>query len=354
MLFQIYGATAGWQLLGWLLAFCGLVGINELARRTKAGGLFVFGVVPAILTVYFIVIAVAAGNGAEWAVNNQTHIYMNGWFHYAKLYAALTGSIGFMMIKYEWGIGKKHWFKAFPFVIVAINILIAVASDLESLFKGIAAGSISGGWWLSSEGIWLYGGWWNLLNALAGVLNIFIMTGWWSTTHSKDRKDMIWADMTWVFIITYDIWNFTYTYLNLPTHSWYCGLALLLAPTFANALWNKGGWIQNRANTLTIWCMFAQVWPLFQNDSVFSVLPSVYGDTYAAYGNVMRAEVMPTTANPKAQGVCAILAFASNVIGIAFVIKKAKELGVNPYTHDIWMDQADYKEAAARIDTAAE
>ena len=45
-----------------------------------------------------------------------------------KLYAATAGCIGFMMIKYEWGIGKKHWFKAFPFAIVAINILIAVAS----------------------------------------------------------------------------------------------------------------------------------------------------------------------------------------------------------------------------------
>ena len=43
-----------------------------------------------------------------------------------------------------------------------------------------------------------------------------------------------------------------------PTHAGYCGLALLLAPTFANALWNKGGWIQNRANTLALWCMFAQ------------------------------------------------------------------------------------------------
>ena len=62
--------------------------------------------------------------GVEWAVNNQTHLYKNGWFHYAKLYAALAGCIGFMMIKYEWGIGKKQWFRAFPFVIVAINILI--------------------------------------------------------------------------------------------------------------------------------------------------------------------------------------------------------------------------------------
>lgn len=67
--------------------------------------------------------------------------------------------------------------------------------------------------------------------------------------------------MIWVYVLAYDVWNFEYTYLNLPTHSWYCGLALLLAPTFAAALWNKGGWIQNRANTLALWCMFAQVFP---------------------------------------------------------------------------------------------
>ena len=75
---------------------------------------------------------------------------------------------------------------------------------------------------------------------------------------------MLWPDMTVWFIVAYDVWNFEYTYLNLPTHTWYCGVALLLAPTFANAFWNKGAWIQNRANTLAIWCMFAQVLPLFQ------------------------------------------------------------------------------------------
>ena len=85
-----------------------------------------FGVLPAALTVYFVVIAVAAGSGAEWALNNQTYLYMNGWFHYAKLYASLAGCIGFMMIKYEWGIGKKHWFKAFPFAIVAINKIATI------------------------------------------------------------------------------------------------------------------------------------------------------------------------------------------------------------------------------------
>ena len=50
-------------------------------------------------------------NGSSWALENQTYLFMNGWFHYAKLYAALAGAIGFMMIKYRWGIGKKELFQ---------------------------------------------------------------------------------------------------------------------------------------------------------------------------------------------------------------------------------------------------
>lgn len=38
MLFQIYGETAGFQLLGWLMVFVGLILANEFARRTKWGG----------------------------------------------------------------------------------------------------------------------------------------------------------------------------------------------------------------------------------------------------------------------------------------------------------------------------
>ena len=132
MLFQIYGDKAGYQLLGWLLVFLGLILTNEIARRTKKGGIFFFLALPGALTVYFIAVAVGAAMGAGWAENNPTYLYMNSWFHYAKLYAATIGCIGFMMIKYQWGIGKKDWFKPFPFVIVAINILIAVGSDFES------------------------------------------------------------------------------------------------------------------------------------------------------------------------------------------------------------------------------
>ena len=366
MLFQIYGSTSATQLLGWVLVFAGLIIMNEIGRRTKAGGILIFVIIPIILTVYFIGMHLGAFGGAS----NTTMEYMDGWFHYFKLYAADIGCVGFMMIKYKWGIGAKDWFKPFPWLIVAANIMIAVVSDLESAVHAFAiTGDLSGAWWASNEGVFLYGGWWNVLNAIAGLINIFCMTGWWGIYSSKDKntEDMLWPDMTVWFIVAYDIWNFQYTYANLPTHTWYCGVALLLAPTFANALWNKGGWIQNRANTLAIWCMFAQVFPLFQLSKTFSVLPSVYGgaaakgysalDLYdkaiAVYNSGVNTsnEViadMGITANPTAQGVVSILALVANVICISVIIKRSIEQKKNPYKNDIWVGTREYEQAMAR------
>ena len=341
MLFQIYGETAAFQLLGWLMVFVGLILANEFARRTKWGGIACFLVLPAVLTVYFISIYVGAAMGAGWALNNPTYVYMNGWFHYFKLYAATLGCIGFMMLKYKWSIGKTDWFKVYPFLIVAANILIAVVSDFESGIKGALSPD---GWWLSSENVWLYGGWWNWLNGIAGIINIFCMTGWWGIYTSKDKKDMLWPDMIWLYILAYDVWNFQYTYLNLPTHAWYCGLALLLAPTIANALWNKGGWIQNRANTLALWCMFAQVFPLFQDRSIFTTLPVLYADGF------MDAAVRPTLVNPVPQGVISILSLAINVLALALIIKRSKEQKKNPYKQEIFTDTTDFQLAMARAE----
>ena len=341
MLFQIYGETAGFQLLGWLMVFVGLIVANEIARRTKWGGIACFLVLPAILTVYFISIYVGAAMGADWALRNPTYVYMNGWFHYFKLYAATAGCIGFMMIKYKWGIGKQDWFKVFPFLIVAANILIAVVSDFESGIKGALSPD---GWWLSSENVWLYGGWWNWLNGIAGIINIFCMTGWWGIYVSRDKKDMLWPDMIWLYILAYDVWNFQYTYLNLPTHAWYCGLALLLAPTVANALWNKGGWIQNRANTLALWCMFAQVFPLFQDRSIFTTIPVLYADGF------MDAAVRPVLVNPVPQGVISILSIGINALALALIIKRSREQKKNPYKQEIFTDTKDFQLAMARAE----
>jgi len=354
MFFQVYGADAlaQWGML--LVVLAGLILWNEFARHTKMGGAITFFAIPVLLTVYFVAIAIGARSGAEWAVNNQTHLYMNGWFHYAKLYAALTGCIGFMMIKYKWGIGAKHWFKPFPFVIVAINILIAVVSDFESAVNGWNK------WWLSSEGVWLYGGWHNVFNGLAGIFNIFCMTAWWNVYASKDKKDMIWADMTWVYIVIY-------TYNCLPTHSWYCGIALLLAPTVAAILWNRGGWIQNRANTLAIWCMFAQVFPLFQETFKdgsqwfrWAVLPVQYPDGVATVRQLYEAAggeaaavgttVDSVAANPTMMTVISALALVTNIIALGYIAYVSKKRHINPYKEDVFVGQKYYKDAMARAE----
>ena len=327
MLFHVYGENALPQWIAMLGVLAALILLNEVSRRTKAGGILMFFVIPAILTVYFIAIAVGAKTGASWALNNQTYLYMNGWFHYAKLYAALAGCIGFMMIKYEWGIGKAHWFKAYPFAIVAINILIAVASDFESAINGWYS------WWLSSEDVWLYGGWHNVFNGIAGIINILCMTGWWAVYTSKDKKDMIWPDMIWVYILVYDVWNFAYTYNCLPTHSWFCGVALLLAPTIAALLWNKGGWIQNRAFTLAIWCMFAQCVPAFQDYSVFSV---------------------QSVNNPNVNLAVSVIALLANIAAFAYIMYRAKKLKVNPYMNEVFAGTKDYDKAMTRRATPAE
>jgi len=346
MLFHVYGANALAQWGMMLVVLLSLILLNEFARKTKFGGAIMFFAIPAALTAYFVAIAIGAHAGAEWAVNNQTHIYMDGWFHYAKLYAALTGCIGFMMIKYGWGIGKCHWFKPFPFVIVAINILIACASDFETAAKGWYA------WHLSNEDVWLYGGWHNVLNGTAGILNIFCMTAWWSVFASKDKTDMLWPDMTWVYILVYDIWNFAYTYNCLPTHSWYCGVALLLAPTIAAICWNKGGWIQNRANTLAIWCMFAQCFPLFQITSTdgthamkWATLPRLYAD--GTLNGIV--EGGSANADPTAMTIVSATALVVNIIALGYIIYQSKKRHINPYKTDVFVDQKYYKDAAARM-----
>ena len=322
MLFQVYGENAMFQWLGWIMVFVGLIAANEIARRSKVGGIVCFLGIPAVLTVYFISIYVCAGMGMEWALNNPTYLHMGSWFHYAKLYAATAGCIGFMMLKYGWGkLGRSEAFKVFPFAIVAINILIAVVSDFESAVRAF------GTTWVSSEGVVLMGGWHNVFNGIAGLINIFCMTGWRGIYRSKKGDDMLWPDMTWVYILAYDVWNFCYTYNCLPTHAWYCGLALLLAPTVANFFWNKGGWIQNRANTLALWCMFAQVFPMFQDYSVFSV---------------------DSVNNPSINLAVSIAALAVNIGAFGYIMYRAKKLGVNPYKHEVFKGTRDFEQAMSR------
>ena len=171
------------------------------------------------------------------------------------------------------------------------------------------------------------GGPWNYMNAAAGILNIIAITGWFGIvirkkTNKDSSKDMLWPDMLWFWIIAYDIWNFTYTYNCIPTHSWYAGFALLIAPTLCAFTLGKGAWLQHRAQTLAIWCMFAQTFPSFQDKGI-AVVKSTYSQPiYTFWG---------------------ALALGSNIAVIIYMIYKVVKTKRNPYKGELYIDHAEYK-----------
>ena len=112
---------------------------------------------------------------------------------------------------------------------------------MKALYHFFALGETT---WVTSEGATQLAGWNNVFNGIAGIINIFCMTGWWSVYASEDKTDMLWPDMTWVYIIasrrqdrhadtSEPTTGTSATHNCLPTHSWFCGFALLLAPTVA-------------------------------------------------------------------------------------------------------------------------
>ena len=90
--------------------------------------------------------------------------------------------------------------------------------------------------------------------------------------------------------------------------------------------------------------MFAQVFPLFLDKGKFAVITSLYPEGY------VMSETMPTSANPKAQAIIAILALAVNVCVLTAIIMRSKAQKKNPYKNEIFTDQKDYKLALQRCE----
>lgn len=88
------------------------------------------------------------------------------------------------------------------------------------------------------------GGYWNLLSAAAGLLNIITITGLGKIIVTSPGKcsvrGLIWVDMVWPWVIAYDLWNHAFLYNSLADYTWYCTLALLLACTIPAFTWAKG------------------------------------------------------------------------------------------------------------------
>lgn len=246
MLFQ---NIAGIDWLVWMGVVAALMLLNEAARANKWVALLLFVGLPIILTIFV------------WPTTAGPDSSTGTWFHWVKVYSALAGCLGFMALRFMPKLQHNKWALIFPPAILAFNIMEAVIRDFQvSHLHGLV------------DGVIMNGGAWNIMNGIAGIINIITISGWFGIIISHDKqKDMIWPDQIWPWIIAYDVWNFAYVYNCVGDHSFYAGAALLISCTLAAFLVKKGSWLQARAQTLAFWMMFTMSYPAFVTDSQFSV-----------------------------------------------------------------------------------
>ena len=298
----------------WLFILFALMAFNELGRSKPWAGITLFGIVPLVLTIFVWPTTAAPGN--EYGTGT--------WFNWVKIYSALAGCLGFMALRFVSWTGKdgqthhlyeKKWALCFPPLILAINIAEAVLRDFQVFSFGLWGGG-------TVENLWTISGPWNIMNGIAGILNIITICGWLGIFVSRDKtRDMIWPDMIWPWIIAYDLWNFAYTYNCISDHSAYCGLALLLSCTIPTFFIKRGAWLQHRAQTLGLWIMFIMTVPQFAD----------------------RIAPIPTTHNPTAFFIVSAVALAFNAGVAVYQLLQIKRRSLNPLHDEIYTHTRPYK-----------
>lgn len=251
--FLFQGLNAG-SAAAFALFLVGFVFLNEISRRSKLASALLFGLLPLALAAA-IFTGFLGGSPAG-----------KTWFAWVKVVSALAGVYGFLLIRFT-ELGKKKFAMVFPGAILALNIAEAVFRELEVFFAYPARA-------LDPAGNVIMGGPWNLLNAAAGVLTIVTLTGFVGIRVSKSKsRDMIWPDMTWLYIAGYTVWNFTYVYNCISNRALYAGLGILLAAVIAEYGFKRGAWLQHRAQILSLYAMFSLSVD-FQAESAFRVFPT--------------------------------------------------------------------------------
>ncbi|WP_303048066.1 DUF5692 family protein [Schaalia sp. Marseille-Q2122] len=291
-----------WDYLMLIIVTAGLAFGAWLAQRSKWAAIGLFIVVPVLLTIFWWPYSTAGTKSA-------------GWFPIVKQYSALLGSLSLVALQYFPTLRRKYWYLLLPPFILAINILEAVIRDFQCYgIHGIDP----------SQGIFTWGGPWNILNGIAGILNLLAISGWVGIFVAKgESKAIVWGDLTIGWIIAYDLWNLAYVYNCLGDRAWYSGVALLASCTIPALLpFGRGSWIQYRAYTLTLWSAVVLTFPHFMHDSIFEHRPSH---------------------NPTALLMLSLAAFIANVLVFAWHIRTIVREKRNPFTQEVYLNTPAYK-----------
>lgn len=272
----------------------------RLAISFKWVAVAVFIVIPLGLTVFW------------WPYSTQG-TSSAGWFPIVKQYSALFGSLSLVALQYFPRLRGKKWYLCIPPVILAVNIAEAVIRDFQCYrIHGVDP----------QNNMFTLGGPWNIMNGIAGILNLAMISGWLGIYVSKTKdRQIIWGDLTVQWIIAYDLWNVAYVYNCLADRAWYSGVALLAACTIPAFMpFGRGAWIQYRAYTLTFWSAVVLTFPHFMQDSIFA---------------------HRSAHNPRALFILSLAALLVNAAVFLRHIYRIAKLKRNPFRQELYYDTAE-------------
>ena len=315
----LYQATDPMIWFCWLVVLVVVMALNEFARQKLWCSVLLFIVIPIIFSIWILPVTSPMGN--KYGTGN--------WFNWVKLYSSLAGVLGFMALRYmTWTdkktgkkvrLADKTWALYFPPLILSINIAEAVIRDFQIYSLHAWEGTIT-------QHLWVLSGPWNIMNGIAGILNIITLCGWMGIFISRDeQKDMIWPDMLWFWIIAYDLWNFAYTYNCMTDHSAWTGLLLLCACTLATFFIKPGAWLQHRAQTLALYCMWGLGAPWWRDE----------------------VALIPVTRNPHAFFIISLIALLFNIGVFVYQVKTIRAKKLNPLKDELYKDTKQYQKVLA-------
>ncbi|MBX0299077.1 hypothetical protein K2F54_03710 [Cryobacterium sp. 1639] len=300
----LYESIPWYSTLMWVAVVAGLMLANEIARASKWAALVLFIGLPVLLTIFV------------WPHTAGADSSTGTWFHWVKVYSALAGCLGFMAIRFIPRLQKNKYWLMFPAAILALNIFEAVIRDFEVYgMQGMV------------DGVFMVGGPWNIMNGIAGLLNLVTICGWAGIIISRGKKkDMIWPDMLWFWIIAYDLWNFAYVYNAVGDHSFYAGAALLISCTIPAFFIKRGAWLQHRAQTLAFWMMFTMAVPTFVTSSKFAV---------------------ESSHNPTALFIVSAISLAANIAVVIYQVRVIVRTKRNPLKDELFVELPAYQKVLA-------
>jgi len=287
--------------LAWIGILAGLMFFNEVTRYNKWTGLVFFVVLPVILTIFVWPKTSGMDVGAQ----------TSNWFAWVKTYSALLGCYIGMGMRFSGKMRAKKWCYTLVPAILALNILEAVVREVQVMgMHGVI------------DDMFFMGGPWNAMNAVAGILNMLTLCGWFGVIISKDKHNsFVWPDMMWFWIIAYDLWNFAYVY-NCVTDRAFYSAALLISCTIPAFTIKKGAWAQHRVHTLALYMMLMMTIPNFFVEGKYAVASSH---------------------SPTAYYVVSIIALASNVAVAIYQVRSIIKNKKNPLKDDLYSDHKSYQ-----------